>query len=89
MSGILGSRKVVLPRGVQIQVQLRDVPSSGLPEKVQILLRLKPAGRGRDLYEAQQFHAESCDECRTCVERCPAGIDVPQRLREVAQMFAE
>jgi len=44
---------------------------------------------GRDLYEAQQYHAEHCDECRTCVERCPAGIDVPQRLREVAQRFAE
>jgi predicted aldo/keto reductase-like oxidoreductase len=43
---------------------------------------------GRDLYAAQEHTAEHCDECRQCVEKCPAGIDIPERLRAVAQFFS-
>jgi len=42
---------------------------------------------GRDLYEAQEYTAERCAECRQCVEKCPAGIDIPARLREAAAFF--
>jgi len=42
---------------------------------------------GRDLYERQAYTADHCLECRQCVERCPAGLDIPQRLREVADLF--
>jgi predicted aldo/keto reductase-like oxidoreductase len=44
---------------------------------------------GRELYEAQQYTAEHCVECRECVERCPVGIDIPQRLREAAEFFGQ
>ena len=44
---------------------------------------------GSELYEAQEFAADQCVECRQCVEKCPAAIDVPKRLREVAEFFAQ
>ncbi len=47
---------------------------------------LKPMGR--ELYAAQARTADDCDECGQCVECCPAGIRVPERLREVAALFA-
>ncbi|MFP4056158.1 MAG: aldo/keto reductase [Candidatus Brocadiia bacterium] len=42
---------------------------------------------GRELYEAQDHTADDCTECRECVEKCPAGIDIPKRLREVAELL--
>lgn len=43
---------------------------------------------GRQLYEEQASAAEHCEECRQCVEKCPAGLDIPARLREIAAFFA-
>jgi len=43
---------------------------------------------GRQLYEAQDYNADHCTECQQCVEKCPAGIDIPTRIREVADFFA-
>ena len=43
---------------------------------------------GRDLYEEQDYTAEHCVECRRCVELCPAGLDIPERLRQVADFFS-
>lgn len=43
---------------------------------------------GRDLYAAQERTAADCEECGHCLEHCPAGIDIPARLREVAELFA-
>lgn len=42
---------------------------------------------GRELYAAQAKTADDCEECRRCMERCPAQIDIPRRLREVAAFF--
>jgi predicted aldo/keto reductase-like oxidoreductase len=43
---------------------------------------------GRELYEAQAHTAADCEECGRCVEKCPVGLDIPRRLRDVAQLFA-
>lgn len=43
---------------------------------------------GRALYAAQARAAADCEECGRCTERCPAKLDIPKRLREVAQFFA-
>jgi len=43
---------------------------------------------GRQLYEAQEHTAENCQECLKCVENCPAGIDIAQRLRQIAELFS-
>jgi len=39
---------------------------------------------GRDLYAAQERTAADCEECGRCMEHCPAKLDIPRRLREVA-----
>lgn len=39
---------------------------------------------GRELYEALAVGADACQECGACVERCPAGIDIPARMKEAA-----
>ena len=37
---------------------------------------------GPDLYRSLEVTPEACTECRECVEKCPGGLDVPERLRE-------
>ena len=32
--------------------------------------------------------ASLCQECNTCLERCPQHLEIPERLREVAELFA-
>lgn len=39
---------------------------------------------GHDLYGTLEKKPSDCVECGQCVEKCPAGIDIPARLREVA-----
>jgi predicted aldo/keto reductase-like oxidoreductase len=42
----------------------------------------------RELYASLDVTPEACVECRQCVEKCPAGLDVPERLKEAAAAFA-
>jgi len=44
---------------------------------------------GRDLYAAQERTAADCEECGRCMERCPAKLNIPTRLREVADFFVK
>ncbi len=37
---------------------------------------------GYELYESLEVTAEACEECGQCVEQCPAGLPIPERLRE-------
>ncbi len=39
------------------------------------------------MYRELCFEPSECTECNECRERCPAGIDIPQRLRTVAESF--
>jgi hypothetical protein len=41
-----------------------------------------------ELYESLAVGPDACTECRSCVEKCPAGLDIPARLQEVAALFA-
>ena len=43
---------------------------------------------GRDLYESLDYQADHCIACEQCLDKCPAGIDIPARLREVADFFS-
>ena len=43
--------------------------------------------QGAELYESLDPKPDVCVECGECMEKCPAGIDIPERLKEVAQLF--
>jgi predicted aldo/keto reductase-like oxidoreductase len=48
---------------------------------------LKPMGDA--LWESLEVYPEDCVECRKCVEKCPGGVDIPAKLKEAAQQFAQ
>lgn len=43
---------------------------------------------GAELYDSLEVKADGCVECRECVEKCPAGIDIPEMLKEAAGVLA-
>jgi len=66
-----------------------DVP---IPEifRALMMVRSYPANLrhlGTELYASLPVTPEACTECRECVEKCPAGLDIPARLREAAAEF--
>ena len=42
---------------------------------------------GRELYQSLQVKASACVACEACVEKCPAGLMIPERLKEVVAEF--
>jgi len=44
---------------------------------------------GLDLYRSLAVSPEECQECESCMEVCPAGIPIPERLKEAVALFAE
>ncbi|HUU54997.1 MAG TPA: 4Fe-4S dicluster domain-containing protein, partial [Armatimonadota bacterium] len=42
---------------------------------------------GKALYDDLGMPADACAECGECVTRCPAGIDIPERMKEVVAEF--
>jgi predicted aldo/keto reductase-like oxidoreductase len=42
----------------------------------------------RELYTSMDAPPEACENCRRCVEKCPAGLEIPERLKEAAAAFA-
>ena len=42
---------------------------------------------GRELYESLAVPADACEGCGECVQRCPAGIDIPERMKQAIATF--
>jgi predicted aldo/keto reductase-like oxidoreductase len=42
---------------------------------------------GLEIYRSLEVSPEECIECEACVEVCPAGVPIPQRLKEVVELF--
>jgi hypothetical protein len=42
---------------------------------------------GKELYDSLDVPADACESCRECLQRCPAGIDIPQRMKEAIAAF--
>lgn len=43
---------------------------------------------GFDLYEELEPRADACAECGQCVEKCPAGLEIPALLKQAHEMLA-
>ena len=43
---------------------------------------------GAELYASLEVKADECVECRECIEKCPAGIEIPEMLKEAVEVFA-
>ncbi len=41
-----------------------------------------------EIWESIEVKPEACVECEQCLEKCPAGINIPEQLREAAELFA-
>jgi len=44
--------------------------------------------QGANLYESLDPKPDVCVECGQCMEKCPAGLEIPERLAEAAKLFA-
>jgi predicted aldo/keto reductase-like oxidoreductase len=42
---------------------------------------------GRELYDSLDVPADACEGCGECLQRCPAGIDIPERMKEAIAAF--
>jgi len=40
-----------------------------------------------EVWESVEVKPDACVECEQCVEKCPAGINIPQQLKEAAELF--
>jgi len=43
---------------------------------------------GVELYASLEVKADACEECEQCMEKCPAGLNIPEMLKEVVEIFA-
>ncbi|MFC1717502.1 aldo/keto reductase [Candidatus Poribacteria bacterium] len=43
---------------------------------------------GAELYASLEVKADACTECEECMEKCPAGLMIPEMLKEVVGIFA-
>ena len=43
---------------------------------------------GTELYASLEVKADACVECEECMEKCPAGLMIPDMLKEVVEVFA-
>jgi len=70
------------PQGIQIPSVFRALEMvQSYPDTLKYL--------GKELYDSLPVKPDVCEECKQCVEKCPAGIDIPQRLAEAIQVMAQ
>lgn len=43
---------------------------------------------GRELYDSLHPKLDVCTECEQCMEKCPAGIHIPEKLKKVRDFFS-
>ncbi len=67
--------EVPIPKIMRAIMMAREYPEN-----------LRPMGRA--LYDSLVVKADACEECETCLPKCPASLRIPQRLREALALFA-
>jgi predicted aldo/keto reductase-like oxidoreductase len=44
---------------------------------------------GLETYKSLDVKPDACAECRECMEKCPTGMDIPERLKEAQRIIEE
>jgi len=44
---------------------------------------------GLETYKSVEVKPDACVECRECVEKCPGGLDIPEKLKEAQRILEE
>ena len=64
-----------------------DIPGTFTLERYYKYYNLKDWALTR--YYGAKTLASDCIECRACVSRCPYGIDIPKKLKEISLLFSK
>jgi hypothetical protein len=68
------------PQGIEIPQAFRALHTARqYPNELKYL--------GRELYQSLAVRASVCVECEECMAKCPAGLAIPQLLKEVVAEF--
>ena len=62
-----------------------DIPTIFTFEKYYLDYNLKEWAKAR--YEGSKVKASSCINCGACVKRCPYGINIPERMKKISELF--
>ncbi len=69
------------PQGVNIpEIFKAHQMVSSYPENLQHM--------GYDLYESLDVQADACVQCEACIEKCPAGLEIPRLLEEAHETLS-
>jgi predicted aldo/keto reductase-like oxidoreductase len=69
------------PQGIEIPNVFRAMDMyRNYPESLKHL--------GAELYTSLAVKADACEECEQCMEKCPAGLAIPDMLKEAVGIFA-
>ena len=44
---------------------------------------------GDELWESLEVYPDACVECGTCMKKCPAGLNIPEKLQAAAAVFGQ
>ena len=68
------------PHGVPVPTIFRALDMyRNYPENLRYL--------GLELYASLEIKADACEQCEQCLEKCPAGLNIPEMLKEVVEVF--
>lgn len=68
------------PTGIDIPTVFKAADMlQGYSENLQYL--------AHEVWDSIEVHPDACVECRQCIERCPAGLDIPKQLKQAALLF--
>jgi len=68
------------PQGINIPAVFRaQMVVESYPDDLKAL--------GYDTYDALAVKPDACEACGECVAKCPAGLDIPERLKEAVRLL--
>ena len=68
------------PQGIDIQEVFRiQSIQQHYPDDVKYM--------AREAYERLEVKPDACEACGECIEKCPGGVKIPEKLKEAFQLM--